>query len=711
MDRPEEDIAVIIPVYKNTKLTIECINSCLPGVKEKNSHIIIINDASPEPTMQENLQELAHKHSLYITLISNDDNLGFVKSINRGLKLTANSDVVLLNNDVIVPDSWLQTFRKDMKYCSRIGTITPLSNNSTITSIPIRNKGSEIFLKHDINALNDCLHDHLPLVCAPTGVGFCMYITRTCLEAVGSFNEEAFGLGYGEENDFCQRALKKGFINLISPNLYCHHVGSVSFGSSAPKKIQNGVRVVSKLHPNYLADVQTWIHRDPLKVQRIIRSYQLFKSSNTPVILFITHDFGGGTQEHVISLIHKLGLNIYPLLLKGRRGHTDNCKMQFGWKVGDTIDEIIFGQDEDLISALNYFQPDLIHIHHFAGIPNSVYHWVVNSKPIPIITTFHDFYFVKGNPTLTKKDGEYQGIEACSSDHLLNLRTPQPFSQNEWASKSSALIASCILNIFPSVDTMRRYQQAFGKIKNAVVVPHEELCKARNINSTQISPIEIKLVAIGALSKEKGADFLNKLAAYTRKNIKDVNFKWSLIGYCYKKIHGVRQTGPYKQEELDILVSRSSADAIFFSARWPETYSYTLSAAIRSGLPIIAPDIGAFPERLRDYEKSLLYSINEPIQTVVSNIIEFIKLSSNQQKAAMVVNSYYTDIYLDLARSRHLQYLEGTADIFKILSRNSEPYNSSIRGRLLTFLLQLYEYFMVLPISKLVFFRNKRRIK
>ena len=39
-------------------------------------------------------------------------------------------------------------------------------------------------------------------------------------------------------------------------------------------------------------------------------------------------------------------------------------------------------------------------------------------------------------------------------------------------------------------------------------------------------------------------------------------------------------------------------DLVWFPAQWPETYSYTLSAVLQAGLPLVAPDIGAFGERV-----------------------------------------------------------------------------------------------------------------
>jgi glycosyltransferase involved in cell wall biosynthesis len=65
------------------------------------------------------------------------------------------------------------------------------------------------------------------------------------------------------------------------------------------------------------------------------------------------------------------------------------------------------------------------------------------------------------------------------------------------------------------------------------------------------------------------------------------------------RLPNVRLTGRYVESELDAILARERLDVIFFPAVWPETYSYTLTAALRSGLPIAAFDLGAIPERLR----------------------------------------------------------------------------------------------------------------
>jgi glycosyltransferase involved in cell wall biosynthesis len=46
------------------------------------------------------------------------------------------------------------------------------------------------------------------------------------------------------------------------------------------------------------------------------------------------------------------------------------------------------------------------------------------------------------------------------------------------------------------------------------------------------------------------------------------------------------------------LLRELGAQVVWFPAQWPETFSYTLSVCLEMGIPVVAPDIGAFPERL-----------------------------------------------------------------------------------------------------------------
>ena len=58
--------------------------------------------------------------------------------------------------------------------------------------------------------------------------------------------------------------------------------------------------------------------------------------------------------------------------------------------------------------------------------------------------------------------------------------------------------------------------------------------------------------------------------------------------------------GRYDDGEIDARVAAVQADLIFLPSTWPETYCYTLSIALRSGLPVVVFDLGAQGRRVKD---------------------------------------------------------------------------------------------------------------
>lgn len=221
---------IIIPVYRGLDETKECILSLLPGMPDW-ARLIVVNDCSPEPALTQWLREQASP--LGFELYENEKNKGFVGTVNFGMALHPDRDVLLLNSDVEVANSdWLERMRLAAYRHERVASLTPFSNNATICSFPHFCQDNALFAELDVNAL-DRLFSTLPLedelVEVPTGVGFCMYIRRDCLDAVGYFDEQTFGKGYGEENDWCQRAHKLGWKNYHQLNVFAYHKGGSAF--------------------------------------------------------------------------------------------------------------------------------------------------------------------------------------------------------------------------------------------------------------------------------------------------------------------------------------------------------------------------------------------------------------------------------------------------------------------------------------------------
>jgi len=96
---------VIVPVYKGRAETLHCLYSVLNAGCKASFELIVINDASPDTQLVEDLQRLAGLD--LFTLLDNERNQGFVRSVNRGMGLHSDRDVVLLNADTEVFDGWL----------------------------------------------------------------------------------------------------------------------------------------------------------------------------------------------------------------------------------------------------------------------------------------------------------------------------------------------------------------------------------------------------------------------------------------------------------------------------------------------------------------------------------------------------------------------------------------------------------------------------
>jgi GT2 family glycosyltransferase len=261
-------IDVIVPAYGGRVDTLACLHSVLAAKTEVDFRLVVIDDASPEPELSNDLATLTARGLIHG--LSNPRNLGFTATANRGLSLSPGRDVVLLNSDTEVYDGWLDRLRAHAQGAGNIGTVTPLSNAATILSYPapLRDNPAPLELSYgELAGLAGGLA--MPPVEIPTAIGFCMYIRRACLDDVGLFDVEAFPTGYGEENDFCLRATARGWRHLAATEIFVKHIGSKSFGvARRTALVAAGLAVLARRYPFYQRLIDRFIARDPLSAAR-----------------------------------------------------------------------------------------------------------------------------------------------------------------------------------------------------------------------------------------------------------------------------------------------------------------------------------------------------------------------------------------------------------------------------------------------------------
>jgi len=261
-------VVVVIPVYRGLAETRACVESVLAAETRTPAEIVVVDDASPEPALREWVRALAA--SGQVRLVSHAENRGFVAAANAGMALARGRDVVLLNSDTEVASGWLDRLRAHATRDATIGTVTPFSTNATICSYPRTLADNPMPRGEDTASLDAAFAAANAGRCheIPTGVGFCLLIAGRCLDAVGTFDAQRYGTGYGEEVDFCMRAARAGFRNVAAGDVFVRHVGEVSFGSTGTSRRAAAQETVDRLYPEFQQRLRAFLPADPLRALR-----------------------------------------------------------------------------------------------------------------------------------------------------------------------------------------------------------------------------------------------------------------------------------------------------------------------------------------------------------------------------------------------------------------------------------------------------------
>lgn len=627
-------VDIIVPVYRGLDETRRCLESLLAFPQQAAHEIVVINDCSPELELSTYLHRLAATAA--ITLLENPVNLGFVNAVNRGMTLHPDRDVVLLNSDTEVHGDWLDRLRRCANQDTQIGTVTPFSNNATICSYPRFIKDNPLPSDWPLAALDTLFAEvnASQAVEIPTAVGFCMYISRRCLYQVGYFDALLFKQGYGEENDFCMRATELGFKHFLCADVFVYHRGNVSFGDKAKTLCAAAQQVLYEKYPHYGALIGDFCAKDPARILRRRVDTARLNRSQRQRLLFITHTWGGGTEKHVQDLATLLEPDFEVFILRptGLQG----VSVQWGRS----------GEEFIVYFRLPYSYPELveflkslhifyIHIHHIIELNQQILQ-LPKDLEIPYDVTVHDYYPICPQINLLSKEGGYCGEPDTSGCTACLAERPALWGMDilSWRAFFRNLLINAKQVFVPSKDVLQR-MEFYIPHAHYIYLSHPEFTNDTSLQSNS-SKSELKILILGALTIAKGLKLL-EACAIDAKNRKLPLF-FQVLGYPVDEATTESEiplsfSGRYQDKDLPTLIARERADIIFFPALWPETYSYTLSYAMNSGLPIAAPKLGAFQERLAEYPAAFLLEWTSTAEDWNALFVSL--LSTQPQKSAL----------------------------------------------------------------------------
>jgi GT2 family glycosyltransferase/glycosyltransferase involved in cell wall biosynthesis len=619
-------VDIVIPVFAGREETLACIESALATTARHETELVVVNDASPDSELCAALARLADDGS--ITLLTNRTNLGFPASANKGMNLHPERDVVLLNADTELFGSWLKRLQRAAYTAGDIGTATPLGEAASIVSYPGKSARAHTPAEaEEIDRIAGKVNAR-KVVELPVGVGLCLYIKRACLGEVGNFDEKNFGKGYGEENDFCLRARSLGWHHVATTDLFVRHHGARSFGAAKRVLKERNRRVLNAFHPGYDAMIAGFVGADPLlNARRAIDTHRLLKEVVDPVLLLTFH-LPGGVKRHVEereAALRSAGHTV--LVLKpGTSGQLDetsqdqlphNRAPQDGDALtqnqviltvqGSGLENLVFNLPEELPllhALLLKLGLSGIELHHFAGLPGPVLEMVAGLG-IRYDVYVHDYCWICPRLSLVGENGGYCGepavenCETCIRERGTVLE--KSLTVMALRARSARIMEGARTVIVPSNDVRTRLARYFPALPITVMGWENPIVRAPR--PLPAPPERVRVALIGAISVPKGQEIL--LQCVQDAIERDLDLDFVVIGFtsddeALLATGRVFITGPYSDNEIGLLLGREQPHVAFFPSIVPETWSYALSHVLTWGLPVVAFDLGAIAERLRD---------------------------------------------------------------------------------------------------------------
>lgn len=599
---------VIVPVYNG----FDYLSKLFSSIKKTRLkfRLIVVDDCSTDERVKPFLYSIKEEFEDYL-LIENEKNEGFLPSVNKALVVCKNH-VAIVNTDTELPSNWLERLINPFLIDKSIASTTPYTNSGTIFSFPNFGVNNLIFEDLSVEELDSNFREIVPKYeSTPTGVGFCMGMNYDVIKEIGIFDEEAFGKGYGEENDWCQRAIKHGYKNVHVENLFVYHKHGGSFTSEEKTKLNNEhLKILAERYPNYSEDVANYCRRD---LNRNIRELILMKyyCKNGKTILVFNHKIGGGATSYlerkieeenaagnaVIIVQYNYEVNIFEIHFR----YNQYC---FDYKI-DSIDSLA-----NVIKYLSVCDIWINNLYTYRSMRETLDSILRLKENIEgrIIFLFHDLFSICPSVDMVDENRRY-----CSMSHCNNCVESCYMGQtkiDEWREIFRKFLSTVDEVRTFSNNTKSIVESVYGVFDNLTVVPH--VVDYMPSFSKQVKTSDtINIGLLGNLSINKGYDIVKQMVEYIDRN--HLNVKIKLIGSVEEGLTKFKQdifseTGKYTTGMIPRLTFEEDIDVFLIPSVWPETFSYTSEEIMCMNYPIACFKIGAPAERISKYEKGLLIS-------------------------------------------------------------------------------------------------------
>ncbi|MBV8284210.1 MAG: glycosyltransferase family 2 protein [Candidatus Eremiobacteraeota bacterium] len=237
-------VSIVMLSWNAPTFTAKALESIRARTTEPYEVIVVDNGSDAETV--EMLRRIDDSH---VRVLYNGSNRGYAGGNNDGIAAASGEYVVLLNNDVIVSEGWLDALLAPFGRDGGIGVTAPRSNKVVgHQQVPDARYDSEESMLAFARARAE-LNEERGYY-ADRAIGLCLCVDRVVVNTIGGFDER-FVLGNFEDDDFCLRVRAAGYTIFICEDAFIHHFGSASFSA-------NNVDYAVTMRENWKRFAQKW---------------------------------------------------------------------------------------------------------------------------------------------------------------------------------------------------------------------------------------------------------------------------------------------------------------------------------------------------------------------------------------------------------------------------------------------------------------------